>query len=280
MHAAATASCRLLAAALLGSLATAQAGQAAAAPDRGLQRVADDARHAARALQGADCSFRGAWSVQTRAAAEVTPTGGTFTGAVRGGIAFLEIDDRQVLQSQHAHFVRKKGGDWTSPDGETPDCPLDPRALADALAKAEFAAAVPCSHEDRPAIRASCRWTGEHAAWLVDHLNVPHGKAQAMLEHCARFAKRTTGMRAVVDGTAVVDPSLRRLLAVQLRVAVITDVAWPEREQQPAWAAGLPPLANDLAMAFTFALAFAPTDTVPMPPIDPALQQRLVPPAK
>jgi hypothetical protein len=268
---------------LLCCLSLPLAAQQPAEPEaarRAERRAAEDALEACRRLDQQPLAFTGTCRFGATRLDEddaVTP----FRGAWQHGLALLHLREHTVLTCGDRQLVSKDGGDWTLPQGDAPDLPLSPRALARHLPHATLDGAEPVFLDGRPALRVHAVWTQDAAAALLQETNHPSPPAQRILERMPDILEQQPPERACVDATICFDPATRTLRSATLRVALLTGEERPEHDEPPVAAAGLPALRSPPVLEYTCTLTLVPLDEVPFPRLDDALCERLAwsPPA-
>lgn len=230
-----------------------------------LARVRDDLAAAAAALAKADHSFTGECTYASPADADDRPIAVPFRGAVTGDVDQLWCQDFHVLRHGERELVRKGATPFGLPQGDSPDCPLWPRQFATVLAGATVRALLATAHQDRPAMVAHLVWTKQGAAALCELASFPASKPHALLESFSgRHQRREDGLM-LTDAMVTYDPATKRLLAVQLRLAVLPSAlpAGTERATKDA----LPGLDESPVIEFTFRLVIDHGQNVALPPL-------------
>jgi len=245
---------------------------------RAERRAAEHALEACRRLDQQPLAFTGTCLFDAgQADIDVGAGAGRipFRGAWQHGLALLHMRDHTVLTCRDRQLVAKDGGDWTLPQGDAPDLPLSPRALARHLPHATLDGAEPVFLDGRPALRVHAVWTEHAAAALLQETYHPSPPAQRMLERLPEILEQQPAERACVDATICFDPATRTLRSATLRVALLTGEELREHDEPRIAAAGLPALRSPAMFEYTFSLTLVPLDLVPFPPLDDALCERL-----
>jgi hypothetical protein len=214
-----------------------------------------------------------------RTGREATATTVAYQGAWQDGVALFTSGEHAALTHGERQLVRVRDRAWTLPQGDAPDCPLEPRVLAADLVHATIKSCEATSHADRPAMRVHAVWTGKEAGQLAVKAAVPHGRCQALLESMPALQKRMPD-RVVVDAAICFDPATKSLLAATLRVALLDETEWPADQERPPCPAGLPPLPRVSLAEFAFDVAVQQPGKVPMPQLDAKLRTMLGLPAR
>lgn len=266
---------------VLGGVLAAQEQAPPPAPSpavtRAQQRAADDVQEACRKLLLEPHAFTGSCAFLT--GRERTETTVAYRGAWQDGVALFAVDEHSVLTHGERQIVRVRDRAWTLPQGDAPDCPLEPRVLAAHLPHATIKACEATSHADRPAMRVHAVWTGKPAGELTAKTAVTGGTCQALLESMPALLKRMPD-RVVVDAMICFDPATKSLLATTLRIALLDVTEWPADRERPPTPAGLPPLSRVSLAEFAFDLTVQRPAKVPMPELDGALRTMLGLPAR
>jgi hypothetical protein len=267
---------------MLAALAVCAAGplraQDAAPPrtpaERAPQRTVDDVQAACKKLLQAPHAFTGTCRFGAPPAGGTPPTSVPFRGAWQQDVLLYCIRDQSVLEHGERQLVRVHERAWTLPQGDSPDCPLSPRAIATHLPQATLHRVEPTSHADRPALRVHAVWSGKAAAALIEQTAVPDARSQSILERLPLLAARV-GDRMVVDAAVCFDPATRTLYATTLRIALLDHPDAPEDAEAAPAPDGLPPHAKVALLEYVFELTVHEPDRVPMPPLDAGVRERL-----
>ena len=268
---------RALSLLVLGGVLAAQAQPRPSPPatppvTRAQQRATDDVQETCRKFLLEPHAFTG--SCAFRRGREGTETTVVYRGAWQDGVALFTMDEHSVLTHGERQLERVRDRAWTLPQGDAPDCPLEPRVLAAHLPHATIKSCEATSHADRPAMRVHAVWTGKQAGELAVKASVPIGKCQALLESMPALQKRIPD-RVVVDATICFDPATKSLLATTLRIALLDEAEWPADQERPPTPAGLPPLPRVSLAEFAFDLTVQQPGKVPMPELDGKLRELL-----
>lgn len=239
------------------------------------QRARDDLRAACEALLEQRIAFTGSCrftALKGSAPDDDAPI--PFRGAWDRGLALLQVLDFTVLSHGEHQCQRRGDGAWTRPQGDAPDLPLSPRALARHLATAAITAPEPVFVDDRPAMRVRAEWLGAAATALVRDTSHPHGKSQQLLERLPIVLDKRPAESNCIDAAVCYDPATRTLRSAVLRVALLHDQDLPTTDEPDPAPEGLPVLGRRVMLQFTFTLTLVPPDQVPLPAIA-ALGERL-----
>lgn len=271
---------------LLGLAQTpAAAPPAVAKPvQRGLQRATEDVQAVGRNLFAGNHAFAGSVAILVCPGLAQPPLEAVaYRGCNQDSLRLLRLGDHCVLTAGDRQLERRKDGPWTVPQGDAPDCPLRPSALAAHLATATITACEPTAEGGRPAMRVHAVWQGQTAAALVEETWVPHAKWRQMLERLPKMVQDDKDSRCVVDATLAYDPAMKQLYSASLRVAMTIPSSKPltlPDTEAPPLPEGLPPLANEMMFQFLFQVAMLPAAQEPMPQLDAALRAKLGLPAR
>src|SRR5262245_44381670 len=135
---------------VLGGVLAAQAQapptQAAApAVTRAQQRATDDVQEAGRKLLLEPHAFTGTCTFRT-SRIDAPASAVAYEGAWQDGVALFAMDERSTLTHGERQIVRVRNRAWTLPQGDAPDCPLEPRVLAAHLPHATIKSFAATSH--------------------------------------------------------------------------------------------------------------------------------------
>ncbi|HZN38517.1 MAG TPA: hypothetical protein VFD82_06915 [Planctomycetota bacterium] len=239
---------------------------------RAQQRATDDVQEACRKFLLEPHAFTGTCTFHT--GREDTDTTVAYRGAWHDRVALFEMDEHSVLTNGERQLVRVRNRAWTLPQGDAPDCPLEPRVLAAHLPHATIKSCEATSHADRPAMRVHAVWTGVQAGELAVKAAVPHGRYQALLENMPALQKRIPD-RVVVDAAICFDPATKALLAATLRIALLDETELPADQAPTTAPVGLPPLTRVSLADVAFDFTVQQPAKVPMPELDGTLRTML-----
>lgn len=198
-----------------------------------------------------------------------------FRGAWQHGLGLLELRQHTILTHKGRQMVAVDGGDWTLPQGDAPDLPFSPRALARHLPNATIDGAEATFLDGRPAMRVHAVWTGAAAADLLKDATHPTPAAQRILERLPKILTRQPAERTCVDAAIWFDPATRTLRAVTVRAALLAADDLPLEEDPPPAPDGLPTLRREPHLEYTVSLTMVPCAEVPFPRLDDEMRQRL-----
>jgi hypothetical protein len=206
-----------------------------------------------------------------------------FRGALTEGVDQLWCQDFHVLRHAGHELVRGPGGEFTGPQGDSPDGPLTPRAFAPLLGRGTVTAVRATMHNQRPAMAAHVVWTDKAAAAVADLVAFPSTKHQALLERFPDVVRRYTPEKYCIDALVLYDPAQKDVLAVTLRLAMFGTVE-PEQDDEPPTAApvaaSLPPLPKPALFEFRYLVTMTPDPGSTLPLLDARQRERLGLPAK
>lgn len=267
---------------LLISACLAQAPQQPPPPPPSPARPASELRAidallaSARALQRDDHAFSGTFSVAAGRDAGVPDTPPVeYRGAVSGAVHLLRLGEHTVLTHGQRQIERRGDAPFTVPQGEAPDCPLSPRALAAYATTATIGAVTAGSWHDRPAMRALLTWRGDAAAALVGEACCPAAKWRSLLDGMPNRLRKGEPERNDVSATVVFDPAMRTILAATVRFAVVGPDEPRDVDPEPPCPEGLPPLTKALWYQFVYTTEVLPKPAEPMPRLDEKDRERL-----
>ncbi len=257
----------------------------ATAAERLRRRTADDVAAACRQMLEQPLAFAGTCRFTPGDAAfpaDDQPI--PFRGAWHQGLALLQLRQHEVLTHGDRQLVARDGAGWTLPQGDAPDLPFSPRALASHLATATLGDAEPVFLDGRPAMRVHAVWNAQAAAALLHDSYHPQPQAQQILERLPGILQRQDPARVCVDAAICFDPATRTLRSAVLRAALLGADDLRAGDDSPPAPDGLPALTRERLLEYTFALTLLPLDEVPFPELDATLRERLawapsVPPA-
>ena len=239
-------------------------------------RARDDLRRVSEQLQQQAHAYTATCRAVLGHDDETAPTI-AYTGAVRAGLALFRIADKTQVTRGDRQLQRTGEGAWTKPQGDMPDCPLSPHALARHLLDAAVADTKAVAFDDRPAQRVHVQWSGAAATALFEDVNSPDPMASKVVERLTDLHKKLGAERVVADATLVYVPATHTFYAATVRIALLDlEVRPAEAELLPA-PEGLPHLQRDPVLQCTFTLRLQPGDHAAWPELDAAALQRLQP---
>lgn len=252
------------------------AQQPPAAAERAERRAADDLQAACGVLLEQPIAFTGScWMGSLEGIGWTDAQAIPFRAAWDRDLSLLRLREFCVLTHGALQVQCTGDGPWTGPQGDAPDLPFSPRALARHIGTATIRSPMPVFVDGRPTMRVHAAWTGEAAAALVQEACHPEAKAQQMLERVPDLVRGRRSHDTVVDAAICFDPASRTLRSLVLRIVLQHNVDLPEGADPDPAPEGLPVLPRRALLQYAFVVNLVPIDQVPMPDLDEPLRQRL-----